>query len=262
MANFTKIITMIDTDDGDKAIARFEVTLVQYKEIKKVQNELNASSAISVMLSGVINHSNIYAYNGEEITEDMNLSNFGELYARLEEMETELYADELHIKFPFKDVSGALSGEDSISVKELDEVFSTEAAEDVEDENEHYCEFCAMETSFDDHNNCEVCGNHLGYTEKQCSGITNETLVSSSQINLGVEVVDSDTEIKNPFNADFDRCPKCESNDIDWGELDPDNVLIYREHRCNNCGTKWEEKYELTRVIITEGDVEKIEGSI
>ncbi len=123
-------------------------------------------------------------------------------------------------------------GDESISIKELDEIFLEEVSKDTEDEN------------------------------TQCNEITENTLVSSNQINLGVEVVDSDTEIKNPFDADFDRCPKCESNNINWGEPDSEGVLIYRLHQCNNCGTRWEEKYELTRVEITEGNTEKIEGNM
>jgi predicted Zn-dependent protease with MMP-like domain len=87
-------------------------------------------------------------------------------------------------------------------------------------------------------------------------------LVSMDDVNLGVLIKKSEDEdgyIVNAYDADYARCPMCESNNITYGEPDPDSVFIYRVHVCDDCATTWEERYDLVRVTIEPGNVEVIE---
>jgi predicted Zn-dependent protease with MMP-like domain len=87
-------------------------------------------------------------------------------------------------------------------------------------------------------------------------------LVSIDDINLGVLIKKSendDGDIVNTCDADYARCPMCESRNIVYGDPEPDSVFIYRTHVCDDCATTWEERYDLVRVIIEPGDVEVIE---
>ena len=92
--------------------------------------------------------------------------------------------------------------------------------------------------------------------------IAQNPLCGESEINLGVEVYEDEElkEIKNPGDANYSRCPMCESSSIEYGGEEPEDVVIYRVHRCTNCNTSWEERYDLVKVSITTGDVEKIEA--
>jgi hypothetical protein len=88
----------------------------------------------------------------------------------------------------------------------------------------------------------------------------NEKLVSIEDINLGVLVVKIDDEYTvNVCDADYARCPMCESPNITYGEPDPDGIFIYRIHACDECGTTWEERYDLVRVTINPGKLKIIE---
>ena len=85
-------------------------------------------------------------------------------------------------------------------------------------------------------------------------------LVSIEDIELGVIVnKENDTQLMTTYDADFARCPMCESRKINYGEPEPDNVFIYRTHTCDDCGTTWEERYDLVRVNIEPGDLTIIE---
>jgi uncharacterized protein with PIN domain len=83
-------------------------------------------------------------------------------------------------------------------------------------------------------------------------------LVIEDDINLGVEIEDNQNGIINTQkvsapDADYQRCPVCESNLIqfDAKEVDYESFFVYRTHQCRKCNTKWEERYTLTKVIIT-----------
>jgi len=77
-------------------------------------------------------------------------------------------------------------------------------------------------------------------------------LVGIDKINLGCTIItdETDEQLVSSELADYDVCPKCKSNNIDWGEPDPDGTIIYREHTCLNCETTWEERYDLVQVRI------------
>ena len=80
-------------------------------------------------------------------------------------------------------------------------------------------------------------------------------------IDLGVDIY-KDNEFQETINcedADYDRCPMCESYEIEFGDCDPENVFIYRIHKCKTCNTEWEERYDLVQVRITIGNLEIIE---
>jgi hypothetical protein len=86
----------------------------------------------------------------------------------------------------------------------------------------------------------------------------NEELVSVEDVNLGVLVRKIDSKYTvNTCDADYAGCPVCESSDITYGEPDPDSIFIYRIHTCNNCGTTWEERYDLAIVTINPGRLKK-----
>ena len=55
-------------------------------------------------------------------------------------------------------------------------------------------------------------------------------------------------ERREAIDADLNECPVCGSQDIDYGEPDPDSVFIYREHKCKGCGFEYQERYVLERV--------------
>jgi hypothetical protein len=87
-------------------------------------------------------------------------------------------------------------------------------------------------------------------------------LVSVDDVNLGVLIKKSENDdghIVNACDADYARCPMCESKNITYGEPEPDSIFIYRIHACDDCTTTWEERYDLVRVIIEPGDMEVIE---
>ena len=81
-------------------------------------------------------------------------------------------------------------------------------------------------------------------------------LTSISDIDLGVEILDNDEykETVGVCDADFHECPKCGSEDISYGESEEESVFIYRVHRCNVCDASWEERYDLVKVRIEEGE--------
>ncbi len=88
-------------------------------------------------------------------------------------------------------------------------------------------------------------------------------LVSLNDINLGVMVYKSDDEqLMSTEDADFDRCPMCESPNITYGEPEPDATTIYRIHACDECGTTWDERYDLVSVYIEPGNLDIIEKPI
>ena len=60
-----------------------------------------------------------------------------------------------------------------------------------------------------------------------------------------------DKQIVQAFDADYDRCPSCESAEIEYGEFEPESgVMAYRTHVCLECGCSWEERYDLVKVVI------------
>ena len=80
-------------------------------------------------------------------------------------------------------------------------------------------------------------------------------LIGISKINLGVEIYKKDdflSKVAEPSDADFNQCPVCGSKDIAFGKCEPDSVIIYRVHKCNKCGTSWEERYDLVKVKINK----------
>lgn len=80
---------------------------------------------------------------------------------------------------------------------------------------------------------------------------TKNKLVGIDDINLGVVVErDNNEEIKVATDADYSRCPVCESACVEYGGCDTDSVFVYRVHKCTDCGCEWEERYDLVRVKI------------
>lgn len=79
-------------------------------------------------------------------------------------------------------------------------------------------------------------------------------LISIDDVCLGVKIIDQNNQVKvvESTEADFDVCPSCGSNDIEYGKCDPDSIFIYREHVCI-CGCNWKERYDLVRVTIKGG---------
>lgn len=78
-------------------------------------------------------------------------------------------------------------------------------------------------------------------------------------VNLGVVVIeneDRDDETKKTVpveDADFYRCPVCDSPNITYGDCEPESLFIYRVHACDECATTWEERYDLVQVKIENG---------
>lgn len=69
---------------------------------------------------------------------------------------------------------------------------------------------------------------------------------------LGVLVIEKSGKqatIK-PIEADFDCCPVCKSENITYGNPEPESLFIYREHTCNDCEMVWEERYDLVKIEI------------
>jgi len=53
--------------------------------------------------------------------------------------------------------------------------------------------------------------------------------------------------LKHPF-----CCPKCQSGDINAGDYDFEDHMVWSEVSCEKCGAKWRDIYTLT-------DVESVE---
>lgn len=64
--------------------------------------------------------------------------------------------------------------------------------------------------------------------------------------------IEKSKQILDAYQADWDTCPQCNSDNIEWGDAEPDGALIYRIHSCEDCGVKWEERYDLVKVRIYE----------
>jgi DNA-directed RNA polymerase subunit M/transcription elongation factor TFIIS len=83
--------------------------------------------------------------------------------------------------------------------------------------------------------------------------------VSNENIDIGVEIYNGDLtldKITTQDKADFSECPSCKSADIlyDMNGIEPESIFIYRTHKCNKCGTVWEERYDLSQVRIYKND--------
>ncbi|MDD3477222.1 MAG: hypothetical protein PHI38_10165 [Sulfurimonas sp.] len=52
----------------------------------------------------------------------------------------------------------------------------------------------------------------------------------------------------NAAEADMFECPMCGSQEIKYGDPEPDGLFIYRIHECKNCKFTFEERYALDRV--------------
>lgn len=82
-------------------------------------------------------------------------------------------------------------------------------------------------------------------------------LESIYTVDLGVSVefdgMDKSDEVLPvaEAEADFDKCPHCDSDNIDYGDVEPGGAFIYRTHRCLACDTTWEERYDLVKVAVT-----------
>jgi hypothetical protein len=50
----------------------------------------------------------------------------------------------------------------------------------------------------------------------------------------------SDKDVKVCFN----HCPKCYSDNIDWGEKDYGDDEMWQSATCNKCGTEFREVYQ------------------
>ena len=89
-------------------------------------------------------------------------------------------------------------------------------------------------------------------------------LISVNDVDLGVMVYkpNDDEQLVNMGDADFHRCPMCESPNITYGEPEPDATFIYRVHACDECGTTWDERYDLVSVHINPGNLHIIEKPI
>ena len=98
----------------------------------------------------------------------------------------------------------------------------------------------------------------LEYTLKE-----KDQVVSMDDVNLGAVIKkseDDDGYVVSAPDADFTRCPVCESEDISYGDCDPDGIFIYRAHTCQRCGTVWDERYDLVQVTIEPGDTDIIDA--
>ena len=82
-------------------------------------------------------------------------------------------------------------------------------------------------------------------------------LSSIKDIDLGVAIYNNEKYIEtvDVAAADWDNCPKCRSINIEFdAETDVDGPFYYRTHRCLECETTWEERYDMVQVKITEGE--------
>jgi hypothetical protein len=87
-------------------------------------------------------------------------------------------------------------------------------------------------------------------------------LYSIRNVDIGIDIYDNEIyqETINDQDANWDRCPKCESTQIDFDhDTDIDSYFYYRTHLCLNCHTMWEERYDMVQIKITEGNTEIIE---
>jgi len=77
-------------------------------------------------------------------------------------------------------------------------------------------------------------------------------LIGESSIELGVEIYKGDKldSLLEVSEADYDVCPVCGSDNIEFGSPDAESCFIYRVHVCQKCGSQWEERYDLVRVTI------------
>ena len=81
-----------------------------------------------------------------------------------------------------------------------------------------------------------------------------EKVVGVSSVALGVEIQKGeDTKVVPVDEGDFSECPECGSTDIQYDVkgIEPEAIFVFRVHSCSNCGTTWEERYDLTTVKIT-----------
>jgi hypothetical protein len=84
-------------------------------------------------------------------------------------------------------------------------------------------------------------------------GFFMDKVVGVSSVNLGAEIItDDNTKVVDVFEANFLSCPVCKSSSVefDFKDIEPESVFVYRTHRCSECNTKWEERYDLTQVRI------------
>ena len=88
------------------------------------------------------------------------------------------------------------------------------------------------------------------------------SLVNSDDINLGTILIDesigqsvlhTQSKLVNSFEADFDKCPRCKSKNLFFGECEPESIGVYRTHTCNDCELSWTERYDLVQVQLQEG---------
>jgi DNA-directed RNA polymerase subunit RPC12/RpoP len=98
--------------------------------------------------------------------------------------------------------------------------------------------------------------------EPSNKGDSMKKLVGVSDVNLGAEIYTGDTKSKlvETSEADFSKCPKCGSSDIEYdvNGIEPEALFVYRVHQCLGCWKKWEERYDLVQVrILGEDDEEK-----
>ena len=87
-------------------------------------------------------------------------------------------------------------------------------------------------------------------------------LVNSDDIDLGTIIIDesigqsilhTQSKLVTPFEADFDKCPRCGSENLFFGECEPEALFVYRTHNCNDCELSWTERYDLVQVHLQEG---------
>ena len=45
------------------------------------------------------------------------------------------------------------------------------------------------------------------------------------------------------FNSEPIKCPKCNSEDLNVGELQSDINIVWREVDCDECSASWKENY-------------------
>jgi hypothetical protein len=82
-----------------------------------------------------------------------------------------------------------------------------------------------------------------------------DKLVNINDVNLGVVILEDGESIGKTVpidEGDFQVCPECGGSDIEYdiNGIEPESVFVYRVHECNKCGTKWDERYDLTQVVI------------
>lgn len=63
--------------------------------------------------------------------------------------------------------------------------------------------------------------------------------------------IDNDDSIHKDFEiSDPSSCPECGSSDdfIEWGPEGSEGCFIYRVHKCKNCSSQFEERYDLANI--------------